>query len=107
VASRRPLASAINNGARSLSSLDQNFVTSPYPDITIPDVTLVDFVWDMVDKFPNYTALVSVLRLFFTVAYIRCSTYVYFLTLKTKFQGKYLYLRMRKWDVFDKGNIYT
>jgi hypothetical protein len=61
VASRRPLASARNNGARSLSSLDQNFVTSPYPDITIPDVTLDDFVWDVVDKFTNYTAIVIVI----------------------------------------------
>jgi hypothetical protein len=57
--SRHLLASGKNNGLRSLSTLDQNIVTSPYPDITVPDVTLVDFVWDMVDKFPNYTALVS------------------------------------------------
>ena len=38
---------------------DQHIVRSPFPDVTIPDVTLVDFVWDMVDKFPDYTALVS------------------------------------------------
>jgi hypothetical protein len=65
VTSRRPLTSARSTGVRSLSSsLDQNIVTSPYPDITVPDVTLADFIWDTVDKFPNYTALVSAFSLF-------------------------------------------
>ncbi|KDR16255.1 probable 4-coumarate--CoA ligase 3 isoform X2 [Zootermopsis nevadensis] len=47
-----------NESARNLSTQEQNVVKSPYPDISVPDITLVDFVWDMVDKFPDSTALV-------------------------------------------------
>lgn len=48
-----------DESARNLSTQEQNVVKSPYPDISVPDITLVDFVWDMVDKFPDSTALVS------------------------------------------------
>ncbi|PSN32297.1 putative 4-coumarate--CoA ligase 3 [Blattella germanica] len=36
---------------------DQHILRSPHPDVTIPEITLVDMVWDMVDKFPDHTAL--------------------------------------------------
>ncbi|KAJ9590144.1 hypothetical protein L9F63_016729, partial [Diploptera punctata] len=36
---------------------DKHIVRSPYRDVTVPDVNLVQFVWKMVDKFPSYTAL--------------------------------------------------
>jgi len=52
-------AALSSDTVRNLSTREQNIVKSPYPDIVIPDVTLTDFVWEMVDKFPDKTALVS------------------------------------------------
>jgi hypothetical protein len=80
VTSRHLLPSGRNNVFRNLSTLDQNIVTSPYPDVTVPDVTLVDFVWDMVDKFPDYTALVSAAWLF-PVSYSRFYNTILFVDL--------------------------
>ncbi|XP_069685514.1 uncharacterized protein [Periplaneta americana] len=56
--SQRELALKIRNGSRCFSTQGQNVITSPYPNVTIPNITLVDLVWDMVDKFPDYPALV-------------------------------------------------
>jgi hypothetical protein len=52
-------ASFSNASAHNLSVQEQNVVRSPYSDISVPDITLVDFVWEMVDKVPDSTALVS------------------------------------------------
>jgi hypothetical protein len=48
-----------NESIRNLSTKEQNTVKSPYMDITIPDLSLIDFVWEMVDLYPDRTALVS------------------------------------------------
>jgi hypothetical protein len=51
---------SLRNGCvRSLATQEQNTVKSPYMDIIIPDINLIDFVWEMVDIYPDRTALVS------------------------------------------------
>jgi hypothetical protein len=51
---------SLRNGcARGLSTQEQNIVKSPYKDIIIPDINLIDFVWEMVDIYPDRTAVVS------------------------------------------------
>ncbi|PNF38008.1 putative 4-coumarate--CoA ligase 3 [Cryptotermes secundus] len=54
-------ASLRNDSVRSSSSHEQNIVKSPYLDITVPDINLIDFVWEMVDIYPDRTALVCAL----------------------------------------------
>jgi hypothetical protein len=49
-----------NDSVRNLSTQEQNIVKSPYLDISVPDINLIDFVWEMVDTYPDRTALVSV-----------------------------------------------
>lgn len=44
---------------RLLSTQEQNIVRSPYSDVTVPDITLADFVWDAAARLPDNTALVS------------------------------------------------
>jgi hypothetical protein len=51
---------SLRNGfVRSLSTHEQKTVKSPYTDIIIPDINLIDFVWEMVDIYPERTAIVS------------------------------------------------
>ncbi|KAJ9590143.1 hypothetical protein L9F63_016728, partial [Diploptera punctata] len=38
-------------------SEDVNVVKSPYKNVTVPNVNIVDFTWNMVDKVPDKTAL--------------------------------------------------
>lgn len=52
-------ASLRNDSVRSSSTHEQNIVKSPYLDISVPDINLIDFVWEMVDIYPDRTALVS------------------------------------------------
>lgn len=52
-------ASLRNESGRSLSTHEENIVKSPYMDISVPDINLIDFVWEMVDVYPDKTALVS------------------------------------------------
>jgi hypothetical protein len=59
VASRRSVATVGNDDGRNLSGPELNVVRSPYADISVPDVSLPEFVWEMVDKHPEHTALVS------------------------------------------------
>jgi len=59
VALRRSVASVGNDSGRSLSAPELNVVRSPYADISVPDVGLPEFVWQIVDKYPEHTALVS------------------------------------------------
>ena len=59
VASRRSVASVGNDIGRNVSAPELNVVRSPYADISVPDVGLPEFVWQMVDKYPEHTALVS------------------------------------------------
>ena len=59
VSSRRSVASVGNDIGHSLSAPELNVVKSPYADISVPDVGLPEFVWEMVDKYPEHTALVS------------------------------------------------
>jgi hypothetical protein len=59
LASDENLVCLRNDSVRNLSTQEQNIVRSPYPDISVPDISLVDFVWEMVDVFPDRTALVS------------------------------------------------
>lgn len=61
VATRRPVASLSCDSGRSLSTQEQNIVRSPYADISVPDISLNEFVWEMVDKYPEHTALVCAL----------------------------------------------
>lgn len=56
--SLRVVATRHSSQQASANQDHQHIVRSPFPDVTVPDVTLVDFVWDMVDKFPDYTALI-------------------------------------------------
>lgn len=51
-------ASLSNDSVRNLST-QEHIIKSPYSDISVPDITLVDFVWNAVDKVPDSTALVS------------------------------------------------
>jgi hypothetical protein len=51
-------ASLSNDSVRNLST-QEHIIKSPYSDISVPDITLVDLVWDAVDRFPDSTALVS------------------------------------------------
>jgi len=44
-----------------LSAPELNVVKSPYADISVPDVGLPEFVWEIVDKYPEHTALVCAL----------------------------------------------
>jgi hypothetical protein len=53
-------ASLRNDSVCSLSTHEQNIVKSPYQDVSVPDINLIDFVWKMVDIYPDRTALVSV-----------------------------------------------
>lgn len=47
------------SAVRSFSTVqDVNIVKSPYQDAVIPNVNLVDFVWGMVEKVPEKTALI-------------------------------------------------
>jgi hypothetical protein len=48
-----------SDSVHSLSTHEQNIVKSPYQDISVPDINLIDFVWEMVDIYPDRTALVS------------------------------------------------
>lgn len=50
-----------NDNVCSLSTQEQNIVKSPYLDISVPDINLIDFVWEMVDIYPDRTALVCAL----------------------------------------------
>lgn len=59
VALRCPVASVSSESGRSLPTPELNVVRSPYADISVPDISLPEFVWEMVDKFPEHTALVS------------------------------------------------
>jgi hypothetical protein len=59
VTSRRLVASLSNDNGRYLSKQEQNIVRSPYADISVPDVSLPAFVWEIVDRYPEHTALVS------------------------------------------------
>jgi len=62
VASRRSVASLGNDIGRNFSAPELNVVRSPYADISVPDVGLPEFVWQMVDRYPENTALVSTNR---------------------------------------------
>lgn len=61
VASRRSVASVGNDIGRNVSAPELNVVRSPYADISVPDVGLPEFVWQMVDKYPDHTAMVCAL----------------------------------------------
>lgn len=37
----------------------ENVVNSPHSDIEIPNITLLDLIWESVDKWPTKTACVS------------------------------------------------
>lgn len=58
VISQREVTFKIGNASRCLSTQGPNIITSPYKDVEIPNVTLIDLVWDMVEKFPDHPALV-------------------------------------------------
>ena len=50
---------------RALSTVqDVNAVKSPYKEVTVPNVHLADFAWEMVEKIPEKTALVRNINTF-------------------------------------------
>lgn len=50
-----------NISSRALSSCwtNENIIKSPYKDVVIPNVTLHDYVWENLDRWPERTAAVS------------------------------------------------
>ncbi|KAJ4444145.1 hypothetical protein ANN_05934, partial [Periplaneta americana] len=50
-------ATVNNDFVRHQSTQEQNIIKSPYKSISVPDVSLPDFVWEMVDTIPDQIAL--------------------------------------------------